>query len=129
MTDNNELKGLGGWLILVGIGVVISPLRLLATLIPLYAPLLEDGVWEALTTQGSELYTPYLGALLISEVAYNLIMLAACIYLVYLFFSKHDLFPKIYIAIVAASLIFIPLNAWTGTLVFPDEQMFDPDTT
>lgn len=129
MTDNNELKGLGGWLVLVGIGVVISPIGLLATVVPTYKPIFEDGTWEALTTVGSEAYTPFIGSLLIGEIAFNTIMIAASVYLIYLFFSKHYLFPKLYIGIVAASLIFIPLDAWIVTKVFPGEPMFDPETT
>lgn len=129
MTDNNELKGLGGWLILVGIGVVLSPIRLLSTLVPTFKPVFEDGTWEALTTEGSDAYAPYFGSLLVGEMVFNTIMVAASIYLIYLFFSKHYLFPKLYIGIVAASLIFIPLDAWVVTLVFPGEPMFDPDTT
>ena len=129
MTDNNELKGLRGWLILVGIGVVVSPIRLLASLVQTYKPIFEDGTWEALTTVGSESYNPYFGSLLIGEIAFNTIIVAARIYLIYLFFSKHYLFPKLYIGIVAASLIFIPLDAWIVTKVFPGEPMFDPETT
>ncbi|MBD3616056.1 MAG: DUF2569 domain-containing protein [Gracilimonas sp.] len=129
MTENNELKGLGGWLILAGLGVVISPIRLLVTLIPIYKPIFENGTWEALTTEGSEAYTPYFSGILIGEITFNTIMIAASIYLIYLFFSKHYLFPKLYIGIVAASLIFIPLDAWIVTKVFPGVPMFDPDTT
>ena len=129
MTVNNEFKGLSGWLILVGIGVVISPIRLLITLIPTYKPVFEDGVWESLTSPGSEAYTPYFGSLLIGEIAFNSIMIAASILLIYLFFSKHYLFPKVYIAIIAASLIFIPLDAWIVTTIFPNISMFDPETT
>lgn len=56
-------------------------------------------------------------------------MVVASICLIYLFFLKHYLFPKLYIGIVAASLIFIPLDAWIVTRVFPGTPMFDPDTT
>lgn len=129
MSNDNELKGLGGWLILVGIGVVISPIRLLVTFIPSYKPIFEDGTWEALTTVSSEVYDPLWGPLLIGEIAYNSIMVAASAYLIYLFFSKHYLFPKIYIAIVTVSLVFIPLDAWLVTKVLPTEPMFDPETT
>jgi len=129
MTDNNELKGLGGWLVLVGIGVVINPITMLAEVVPAYKPIFENGAWEALTTVGSEAYTPYFGSLLIGEIAFSTMMVAASVYLIYLFFSKHYLFPKLYIAIVAASLIFIPLDAWFVTKLFPGEPMFDPETT
>lgn len=129
MTENNELKGLSGWLILVGIGVVFNPIRLLVMLIPTYKPIFENGTWEALTTEGAETFVPYFSSLLMGEIIFNAIMVAASIYLIYLFFSKHYLFPKVYIGIVAASLIFIPLDAWLVTQVFIGEEMFDPETT
>ena len=128
-TDKKELKGLGGWLILVGLGVVLSPIRMLVTSIPVYQPVFEDGTWEALTTVGSEAYHPYWSSLLVGEIAINSIILVASLYLIYLFFSRHYLFPKLYIGIVAVSVIFIPLDAWIVTSMFPDEPMFDPDTT
>jgi len=130
MSDNNdELKGIGGWLILVGLGVVLSPIRNLVTYVPIYKPIFEDGTWEVLTTVGSEAYNPMWGPLLIGEITYNSLMVVASLYLIYLFFSKHYFFPKFYIGIVAVSLIFIPLDAWVVTRVFPGEPMFDPETT
>ena len=129
MTDNNDLKGIAGWLILVGIGVVLSPLRLLVNLIPTYKPIFEDGVWEALTTAGSDAYVPYFSSLLIGEMAYNVAMLLATIYLVFLFFTKHHFFPQLFIIIILASLIFIPLDAWFVQVLFPTEPMFDQETT
>ena len=129
METQNEVKGLNGWLILVGIGVIISPIRLLATLIPVYLPIFEDGVWEALTTEGSEVYHALWGPLLMGGIAYNLCLEAVSVYLIYLFFSKHYLFPKFYIGIVVVSLIFIPLEAWLVSFVVPNEPIFDPETT
>ncbi len=129
MSENNELKGLGGWLILVGIGVVIAPIRLLVTYIPILKPIVEDGTWEALTTAGSEAYDPLWAPLLIGEIAFNSIMVAASIYLIYLFFTKHCFFPKLYIGIVFVSLIFILLDAWFVTKVLHNEPKFDPETT
>ena len=129
MNENKDLKGLGGWLILVGLGVVLAPLRLLIMVVPLYQPLFEEGMWEALTTFGSEVYHPLWGPLLIGEIAFNSIMILASIYLIYLFFSKHYMFPKVYIGILLISLIFIPFDSWLVTFILPDEPMFDPDTT
>lgn len=126
--DNNELKGLGGWLILVGAGVVISPIRLLATLIPTYKPIFEDGTWEALTTPGTDSYIPFFSALLIGEMTYNAIIVAVSVAAIYLFFSKSYLFPRVYVGILAASLIFVTLDAWLVNKIFPDIPMFDPET-
>jgi hypothetical protein len=128
MTDEKCYKGLSGWLVLVGIGIVLTPFRLLISSISLFRPLFADGYWEALTTPGSEHFTPYFETLIIGEICFNGLMFLASIYLVYLYFSKHYLFPKVYIGIVVASLIFIPFDAWLASLVFPQESMFDSDT-
>ena len=129
MENNDKLQGLGGWLILVGIGVVLSPIRLLYTYVPAYVPIFEDGTWEALTSNGSELYDPLWAPFLIGEIFFNSIILVASVYLIYLFFSKHHLFPKVYIGIVVVSLILIPLDAWVITIILPTEPMFVPETT
>lgn len=129
MENNNELKGLGGWLILVGIGVVIAPIRLLVAFISVYSPIMEDGVWYALTTPGSSAYHPLWEPLLIAEIIYNLAMVAASVYMIYLFFTRHYLFPKVFIGVSIVSLIFVPLDAWVVSTMFPSEPMFDPETT
>ncbi len=129
MNDKDKLKGLGGWLILVGIGVVISPLRLSYEYGPMYYSIFTDGTFKALTTPGTEFYHSLWGPLLIGEAICNSFLVLASVYLVYLFFTKHYLFPKVYIAIIVFSLFFIPLDAWVGSLVITDEPMFDPATT
>jgi len=128
MKDENELKGLGGWLILVGLGVILAPIRLLITYVPLYQPVFEDGTWEAITSVDSVSYNPMLSSLLMGEMAYNVIMVLASIYLIYLFFTKNYLFPKLYIAIFAVSLVFILFDAWLVTMALPDVPMFDSET-
>jgi hypothetical protein len=129
MSDDKELKGLGGWLTLVGLGVIISPIRLLVTYIPIYKPIFEDGTWEVLTTPGTEVYNSFWAPLLIGEITYNLMLVGVSIYLIYLFFTKHYLFPRFYIAIIAVSLVFLLLDAWLITFVLPDEPMFDAETS
>ena len=70
MTDNNDLKGLRGWLIVVGLGVVIWPLRLLAELLPLYYEIFTTGSFEVLTTPGSDAYHPMWAPLIIFETVF-----------------------------------------------------------
>lgn len=128
MSNNEELKGLSGWLILVGIGVVLAPFRLFATTFPVFQPIFIDGTWEALTTVGSEAYSPLWAPLLIGEIAYNVTMFVALIYLAFLFFTKNYRFPSAYILIVVISLVFIPLDAWLIQFVMPNEPIWDPET-
>ena len=99
MNENNELKGLGGWLVLVGIGVVVGPFRIAYEFGPLYYSIFTDGSFEYLTTPGTEAYHQLWGLLLVFEAVCNSLIVLASLYLIYLFFSKHYIFPKAYIAI------------------------------
>ena len=129
MTDNNEYKGLGGWLILLGLGVVVGPARISLEVLPMFYGIFTDGTFEVLTTPGTEYYHAMWGPLLVFEFVFNSLMILASLYAIYLFFSKHYLFPRVYIVIIIVSLVFIPFDAWLASFVLPDEPMFDPDTT
>ncbi len=126
--ENNELKGLGGWLVLVGIGLLFAPVRMVVSLFPAYSQIFEDGVWQEMTNASSSSYIPYLGTFIVGEMIVNLIILGASIYLIYLFYYKHYLFPKIYIAVVVGSILFMLVDAWLLTKILPGEQMFTPES-
>ena len=87
-TEGKEqsISGLGGWLILVGIGVVVSPFRIGAMTVLIFVPVFTDGTWEILTTPGSELYHALWAPLLIFELLGNLGFIVAYIVLAILFF-------------------------------------------
>jgi magnesium-transporting ATPase (P-type) len=127
-SQGTELRGLGGWLILVGIGVVFAPLRLALFILATYVPMFSDGTWEALTSPGSADYHALWGPLIVGEIIFNTIMILAGVYLIYLFFSKHHLFPRLYIAVVLITLLVIPIDAWLVTLIIPGKPAFDPAT-
>ena len=127
--NGNEVRsGLGGWLILVGLGVVFSPLRLLAEVPKTFLPIFEDGTYEIVTTPGTEAYHPFWSALIWGEISYNTLIFVASLYLAYLYFSKKSLFPKFYTWIAVGSLAFILLDAVLIKVVLPNEPIFDPDT-
>ncbi len=128
MDEDSRPLEIGGWLVLVGIGTVIAPFRILYMTATIYLPILSDGTWQALTMKGSELYNPLWGPLLSGEIVFNVAMTIASFYLIFLFFSKRRTFLKWFIAISLTSLIFIPLDAWVVSLLFVDEPIFDPDT-
>lgn len=128
MSTKEEYSSIGGWLILVGIGVVVSPFRLLIELFNIYLPIFKDGTWEALTTYGSEAYNEAFSYLLIGEIVFNFLLMLASMYLIYLFFAKKYLFPKLYIWIILISLVMIPLDSFFVSSIFPDIKMFDSDT-
>ena len=123
-----EPAGLAGWLVLVGIGLVVSPIRIAVVLLQTFPPIFRDGAWEVLTTPGTEAYHALWAPLLVLEIFGNTLFIAAGIALLLLFFRRSFRFPTLYIAYAVASVLFILLDAWLGSFVLADEPMFDPDT-
>lgn len=129
MDNSEKYEGLNGWLILLGIGIAVSPIRQLVKTIQLFQPIFTDGTWEFLTTKGSEAYHHLWAPLLIGEVIYNVAIVFASVYLAFLFFTKHYRFPAVYIWIFVITLFVIPFDSWLFTFIDPHEPIFDPETT
>lgn len=67
MTEKRELEGLGGWLLLVGLALVLSPIVVMVTAMLPLAALFTNGSWELLTTPGAEAFHPLFKPILIGE--------------------------------------------------------------
>ena len=128
MTKEKDLEGLGGWLILVGLGIVVSPLRIIALLFPTYSEIFTNGSWEVLTTPGTEAYNPLWGPIIIGEISINGALAIAWLFITFLFFTKKKAFPKWYIGILLFTLVFILIDALAIKSVMPNELIFDPET-
>ncbi|MFH0261398.1 DUF2569 domain-containing protein [Vibrio barjaei] len=127
--SNSELKGLSGWLILVAIGVVVTPIRLYFSTFPMYGDIFSNGSWYFLTNQSSTGYVSGFAPLLIIEMAINLFLVSGFIYLAFLFFSKRSTFPKTYITLIVFSLIHVLVNASMTQWIFPEQPFFDAATS
>jgi hypothetical protein len=128
MTETRNLNGLRGWLILVGIVVVASPLRLLAMVAPLYYTLFTDGSWEALTTPGGAAYNPLWKFIVLTEIAVNTAIFALWLFIGFLFFTRDARFPTYFCIALIGSILFIVADAFMVNAVLPEEPAFDPDT-
>jgi len=128
MTEEKNLEGLGGWLILVGIGIIFSPLKIIASTFPIYSDLFSSGNWEMVTTPGSEAYNPLWAPILLGEIFINCTLVIAWVFIAFLFFSKKSLFPKWYIGILLFTSAFILVDALAIKAVMPNEPVFDPYT-
>ena len=128
MNEENIYEGIGGWLTLVAIGIVVTPIRLVALIMTTYPEIFSTGVWEVLTTQGTEAYNPMWAPIIIGELLINCGLIVAWLYMAYKFFTKSKNFPKWYIGIASFSLVFIVVDAFAIKLVLPSEPVFDPDT-
>jgi len=96
----------------VGLGVVVGPIMLMREFIKYYSSIINDGTWGLLTNPTSESYIPYFSALLIFEILASVIIILISIYMIYLFFSEHHLFPKFFIPFHLAILIYIIFISW-----------------
>jgi hypothetical protein len=125
---NTGPVGLGGWLILVGIGLVLGPLRQIVVLFTTFMPIFTNGTWDRLTNPASDKYMPAFGPFLISELVVNLLFIAAMIAAAYHFFIKSRRFPKMYIALMSINLVFIIGDAFVGKAVMNLDKAFDGAT-
>lgn len=121
-------SGLSGWLILVAIGLIGTPIRLAFFTLKTYPPIFRDGTWATLTTPGPAPYHPMWGPLLIVEIVINLTFIIMSLYLLYLFFRKSWRFPRLYITFLVANLCFLLADALAIKLVLPEQPIMDPDT-
>jgi predicted secreted protein len=106
-----EPKGLGGWLVVVGIGLVVAPIRIAVACVQTYVPLFQNGSWELLTTPGTGTYHPLWAPLLLGELLVNLGFLQLFLVLIFLFLRRARMFPRLYIAVLALNLAFLFVDA------------------
>jgi serine/threonine protein kinase len=127
--EEKKLEGLGGWLIVVGIGIIISPFRIVTQVFSVYPEIFSNGSWAALTTPGTEAYNPLWAPIICGEMVINGGLVLASIFSAFLFFSKKKIFPKWYIGTSIFSLAFVVVDALVVKSVMPDVPLFDAETT
>lgn len=91
-----NLEGLGGWLILVGSNVVLSPFVIAARTYKSYAEMFASGVWDVLTSPDSMAYHALWAPLAIGEIILNSALILAWIYIAFLFFETESLSFLVY---------------------------------
>lgn len=123
-----DLRGIKGWLILVAIGVVISPFKIAFGATAAFMPLFQDGIWRVLVTPGTEALHPFWMPLLSLEITYNLAMFGVLIWLNVLFFSKHRWMPRLYITVLLTTLVFLPFDSFLVSLILDGEPVWDDQT-
>jgi len=95
---------IGGWLILVGIGLVLTPF-LLAYGVFDSLSLLSDGGLKAMNS-----LIPGLGSAIAFELVLDTILIFVALYLIFLFKDKKKNFPKYYIWYLSASIAYLVLD-------------------
>jgi len=98
-----EPKGIGGWLILVLIGLLITPIRLLISMITEFTPLLEQIKNNPILAD--------LKQLVMAEIVVNMIFLIYAFVLIILMLKKSKLFPRMIIIFYISNLVFVLADA------------------
>lgn len=108
--EEQRIIGLGGWLVLVGLGLCLAPLLRLVTVGQHWEGYFSIHVWQAVATPNGASYHPLYGPLLIFEVLGNTVMLGLNLLALCLFFSKRRAFPRIYITFILLNAAFLLLD-------------------
>jgi len=95
IAKRHSLYGVAGWLYLVALGCVLTPLRSATSLAPIYA-----GIDFAALH-------PTLSAFIVIEIALNAAVILWAVANVFLLFGKHRLFPRSYAGMLAASGVLV----------------------
>jgi len=90
-------KGIGGWLILQALGLILTPF-VIGYQLYRGLPLLAPETWNSLTNSSSPAYHPLWAPFILIELAANLALLAYTLGLIWLFFKKSKRVPTLFIA-------------------------------
>lgn len=104
-------RGLGGWLTLLGLAVVLGLLRLLAVLFEVL-PSYGASRWNALTVAGSAEYHALWAPLLLAELLFVLAALVFTALALLLFFRKRSSFPAVMITLAWGQAIWRLVDEW-----------------
>jgi hypothetical protein len=126
---DNEPSGLGGWLILPMLGLLLSPLTVGFMLVSNFVPLVTSGEWRELTDPDGPAYHPLWGPLLGLEVAGNLFFIGYALILLALLFKKSHRFPMLYIAFQASNLVFVATDMIFSNMIPAVAAQPDAETT
>ena len=114
---DRHLEGLGGWLTLIGISLVLSPLLMLSTIAKSDLPMLLDAKYQPFLEKHTAIHM-----LILFEVATNLCFIAVLGALNYLFFKKKRSFPTYMILYLAFHVVFLCGDAVAAYVISPATQ-------
>jgi hypothetical protein len=124
--DAHRYQGLKGWLVLVAIGLIVTPIKLSILLFTSLLPAFREETWSVLTSPGSEKSHPLWAPILIGELSMNAIFIVADLGLLVLFFTKSRNFPKAVIAFYLANLVFVVADFFVADLIPSVATQADP---
>lgn len=121
--EKKEPWRFGGLLLLIGFGVLLSPLRMLNNLWLTYSPIFSDGTMEDIMMNASLGFK----SIILIEIAVNISLFILSIYLIKLLLKKKSIFPKWYLIFAACTLLFLLLDTAILSFMFPKMEVLTTD--
>jgi len=110
-------RGLGGWLALVGLGLIIGVGQSAVAMFATYLPIFKSGQWLLLTQTSTPGYHPLWASLVAFELCTLLFSIVASLALLVLFFSKSWRFPRLYSGFLLLNLILLIADFAVGSMI------------
>jgi hypothetical protein len=119
-----EALEIGGWLILFGIGLVFSPLKMLVDLY--HAPAyMNDVIWSNLFDFDNSSKHMLIGIVMAVELIFNCLQLVFLTFILILFFKRRTLFPPFAIAFYVFTMFFLISDTWVVSLLSSTKDTFE----
>ena len=116
--DERGPTGIGGWLILLAIGICLSPLLVIKGISESLRVLSAEN-WDAITTPGSPAYHPLFGSLVIAELLVQATLLVGSVVALVFFFRKSPRFPAFMIGLMIAGVAYMVIDTIAASLIIP----------
>lgn len=104
-------KGLGGWLVLVQIGLYLTLISTVLTIFQFFTSTLGSETWDTLTTPGRVDYHTLWKPTLLFEVIANVVIVLLVAYLLTLLYNKKSVFPHWLIFFYLGNLLVLIVDA------------------
>ena len=121
--------GIGGWLILVVIGLFVTPMRIAYMLITTHWPIFRDGAWDQLTTPGTPSYHALWGPFLVFEVVGNALSIVLGLTTLFYLLRKSHNAPKMAILWYGWGAVLVVIDSVAGNLIPAVAAQPDPAST
>lgn len=121
--------GIGGWLILVVIGLIVTPLKISYMLFNTYWPIFRNGTWDQLTTPGMPSYHVFWAPYLTFEIVGNIVTMALGLTTLFYLLRKSRKTPRMAIFWYGWSATLVVIDTCAGNLIPAVAAEPDPAST
>jgi hypothetical protein len=121
-------KGIGGWLVLVVIGLLVTPIRIGQFMVANHWAIFRDGAWPILTTPGTGSYHVLWGPLIVFEIIGNTGSIVLALVVLWFLFRKSRSTPRLAITWLIWNTAFVVIDYFAADLIPVVAAQADPNS-